>query len=248
MPTPRFCNVLAMAVLSITLLTPTLPAFGQQEEAPEPPRTVLKAVKFADVTEVPELIGVLGFDVAVDPKRKLVVLHGPNAKMETALKLIDALDTPEPPWGIELLVHLVSASRQPVDGPGVPADLEAALSELSEIFSYRGFKLIDTVFLFATTDSGSAQVKAPVGDGTVFDVGFDRATWIYGEPRHSVRFENLSVSAAAANIYLHTNVEVPEGHKVLIGKSSLEGAARDTDLVLVIEIRLKATWPRDADG
>ncbi len=242
MPTRRFFETIMATILCLGIPTLAVSAFAEEEEAPEPLRTVIKAVKFADVTALPELVGVLGYDVAVDSERKLVVLHGPNATMETAIKLVDALDEPEPPWGIELLVHLVSASRDTVDGSGVPEDLEESLSEVSEIFGYRSFELVDTVFLFATTASGSARVHAPVRDGSVFEIGFERATWLYGEPKHSVRFENLRVSAPAANIQLHTNVEVPEDHKVLIGKSSLRGADRDEDLVLVIEIRLRATW------
>ena len=135
-----------------------------------------------------------------------------------------------------------------MDGAGVPADFEPALTEIKDRFGYRSFNLIDTIFLFATTDSGSARVRAPVSDGGVFDVGFDRATWIYGEPKSSVLFENLSIVAMAAEISLHTNVKVPEDHKVLIGKSSLRGAGLETDLVLVIETEVKATWPQDTGG
>ena len=105
---------------------------------------------------------------------------------------------------------------------------------------------VDTIFLFATTDAGSAGLRAPVRGGDIFDVGFERATVVYGEPKSSVLFENLSVSSAASDIRMHTNVEVRDGHKVLIGKSSLRSGDQDRDLILVIEIRLKASWPPDA--
>ncbi len=253
MPTPKSCKAFTQTAFSLAILASCLTAVAQEAVPPEDsmeraPRTAIKAVKYADVAAIEPLVELVGVDVAVDPKRKLLVIRGPNSIMDTAIALIDALDTPEPPWGIELLVHLVAASKEPAAGQGIPADLEAALAELTELFGYRGFELVDTVFLFASTDAGSARVRAPVRDGGIFDVGFDGARVIYGEPKHSVLFENLTIQAIAADIDLQTNVEVKEGHKVLIGKSSLRGAGEDKDLVLVIEIRLKATWPRDSEG
>lgn len=249
MQQPRSCKALPAAVLCLAALA-FCPRSLAQEETPQEPRqrTALKAVKFADVAGMVDLVRVVGVDVAVDPKRRLVVLHGPDSQMQTAIDLIDALDTPEPPWGIELLVHLVAASREPTDSSNLPAGLKSSLAELTELVGYRGFEVIDTIVLFATTDAGSAEVRGPVRDGSIFDVGFDRATVVYGEPKNSVLFENLSISAVAADIQLRTNVKVPEGHMVLIGKSSLRGTGEDKDLVMAIEIRLKATWPRDKDG
>ncbi len=245
MPLPRSCNALWIAVLSTVSLALCFPTTAEEKPADPPFRTVIKAVKFADVSAMVDLIKVIGFDVAVDPKRKLVVLHGPNTRMETAIKLVDALDSPEPPWGIELLVHVIKASPEPFDGPDLPPDMRTPLAEISELFGYRGFELVDTVLLVATTDAGSARARAPLRGGGMVDVGFERATVLYGEPKHSVLFENLSFNAIDADVLLQTNVEVREGHKVLIGKSSLRGG--DHDLVLVIEIELQATWPRDEE-
>jgi hypothetical protein len=248
MQRPRSCKAFPAALLCLVALAFCPPSVAQEEDTGQPvARTALKAVKFIEVADIVDMVKMVGVDAAVDPKRKLVVLHGPDSKMQNALALIDALDTPEPPWGIELLVHLVAASRQPVDAPDLPAHLKTALAEVTELFGYRGFELIDTIFLFATTDTGSARVRAPVRDGAIFDVSFDRATVLYGEPKHSVSFENLSISAVGTdNVQLRTHVKVPEEHTVLIGKTGPQRAGEDRDLVLAIETRLKATW--DTDG
>lgn len=246
MQRPRSCKAFPAAVLCLAALALCPPSVAQEEDTHEPPqRTVLKAFKFADVTYLADLVQVVGVNVAVDPKRRIVVLRGPDSQLQTAIELIDALDTPEPPWGIELLVHLVVASREPMDSPDLPANLESALAELSELVGYHGFEVVDTIVLHATTDAGSAEVRGPVRDGAIFDVGFDRATVVYGEPKNSVLFENLSISAPAEDIRLRTNVKVPEGHTVLIGKGSIRGTEGNKDLVMAIEIRL--TLPRDKD-
>ena len=126
--------------------------------------------------------------------------------------------------------------------------MEAALDELTELFSYRSFHLLDTVLVRTTADAGRAGVNAPLRDGGAFRLSFDTATVIYGEPKHLVRFENLHLAVDSAEIEIRTNVEIREGHKVLIGKSSIRGSEANPDLgdlVLVIEARLKETWAPD---
>lgn len=241
MRTPKSSKAIATAAICIAALVSGVPAAAQEEPSASPPRTVIKALKHVDVATIGHLVELVDIQVAAEPHKNLVVLRGPDSKMETAIKLLDALDHPEPRWGIELMVHLVSAFKEPVSGSGVPADLESALAELTELFGYRGFELVDTVFLYSTTGAGRAGVSAPVRDGGTFQVSFDQAKVIYGEPKQWVRFENLTIRAKGAEIELATNVEVLEDHKVLIGKSSLRG--QDSDLVLVIEARLKAPQP-----
>ena len=243
MSIPKFSKILSLIGLGLMALA-LAPSMLADEDPPSPQRTVVKATKYLDVTDIVGLVELVEVGIAVDPKRRLVVLRGPASKIDNAIKLIDALDTPEPPWGIELLVHLVRASRVSADVEGTPADLEPSLSELGELFGYRTFKWVDTLYLFATTDLGSARVVAPVRDGGMFEVAFDRATVLYGEPKNSVRFENLSISAPLAEIVMHTNLDVREDHQVVIGKSSLKGTGSDEDLVFVVEIRLKIA-PRD---
>jgi hypothetical protein len=242
MQTPKSSKALSIAVLALAALTLCLPAVAE-DEGQAPWRTVIKTTKYASVADIAKMVKVVDVVVAVDAATNQIFIRGPEANIETAIKVIEALDSPEPRWGIELMVHLVRASKDPVDSPAIPDDMKAAISELAELFNYRGFELVDTVFLRATADAGAAQVSTPLRDGGSFGVAFDTATVIYGEPKHLVRFKNLTLSSPSARIEIRPNGEVGEGHKVLIGKSSLHDAGVDADLVLIIEAKLKETWP-----
>lgn len=262
MRTPKSSETTSVRATSITLFlflllalasSLALPSFAQEAEVNEankttkaPPRTVIKAFKYADVKDLKPLVEVVGVAVEVDPKRRLMVLRGPAGELDTALKLVEALDTPEPSWGVDLYVHVIEAS---MDGDGaaeMPQDLKAAFADLTELRGYGGYELVDTLFLHAAQGSGRSALNTAIGGRAKINIRFDQLRILYGEPKHMIRFEDLSIESVEAGIDLHTNVELPDGHKLLIGKSSSRGD--DPDLILVIEARLKDAWPPGTGG
>lgn len=241
MLTPRFYKASSIVLVGLIALLFCPAAGAQDETAAVPPRTVIKATKYADVADVAPLLEVLdGVSVAVHPRLNYMAIRG-GANLDTALRMVEALDKPEPRWAVELTIFLVAASKEKTPGSGVPTSLAPALAPLEESFGYRGFEVVHTAFLRATDSAGPARVNVPMGEHDTLHVGFGLARVIYGEPQHLVRLENLSIESAEHDISIFTNMEVREDQKVVFGTTSLRNEKRD--LVLVIEAHLEDAWP-----
>jgi len=205
-------------------------------------RTVIKQTAYTDVRDLAELLGLLDVAVRIDVEHQAIVLRGHDSELDTAIKLIEALDEPPAPsLSIELTVFIVGASKEKSDAAALPSDLEAVVARLGDLFGYRDFELLDTIFLRVRDGSG-AQVESFLNEENPYQFRFKRAR-IFGfnrttmqEDESILRFEDLFFHHLKESTDLQTGVEIREGQKAVIGKTT---PGRDGQtLILVLEAKI----------
>ncbi len=227
-------SVAALAILALA----ALPAAAQDEADPKKLRTVIKATQYTDVAEAQAVLELLEVDFALKPDQNLIVLRGEQYAVETALKVIDALDEPRP--SIDLNVYVLSASKQ--GSADVPKDLEAAVGQLRSVFGYSGFELLDSITLRVLEGRrGRADGGIRLGEGTArtgYRFGFQKVSVVPEDDFLNIRIKQLKFDvnsdvAGTLRASLMTDVQIREGQKAVIGSSTPEGAGET--LILIVE-------------
>ncbi len=237
------------AILGIAALWLAIPLSAVAEEPADPKergRTVVKLTRFVDVRDLEPILEILDVQVRLKPDLNALVLRGRDGgDLDTALALIEALDEPTPSIGVS--VYVVAASRQEEAKSGISPELEAAVSQLQTVFGYRGFKVLDTVYLQVREGRRGGVVggvELAGGARSTYQFGFQnaRVTPVEDGPLFirldglrfelNARGESDSRPLAAFN----TDVQVRVGQKAVIGKSTPEGT--DETMILIVEAGL----------
>ena len=115
-------------------------------------------IKYADVMKLAEVLRV--FEARIDGNQELKVITVRGRK-ETVAAVEDAIkrfDVPQPPdKNIELTAYLLVAGEQANQNANVPEELQGVVKQLSSVFSYRGFRLLETVVV-RSREIGRAHV------------------------------------------------------------------------------------------
>ncbi len=244
-------STLALAVTAaVTILgLAALPAAAQEEaesnnteSAPSARkhRTVIKATQFIDVSEAEAVLALLDVHFALKPDQNLIVLRGESYAVETAIKVIDALDQPRP--SIDLQVSVISASQEgKVD---VPKDLEAAVDQLRGVFGYSGFTLLDSITL-RVLEGRTARADGAIRLGndterTGYSFSFQKIILVPDAEERvrnirlkKLKFEVNGHDAETPRASLMTDVQIREGQKAVIGSSTAQGVGET--LILIVE-------------
>jgi hypothetical protein len=194
-------------------------------------------------------------DVIVTNDNEHLILSGPKEQVMAFEEVIKQLDVPpaqEP--NIQTTVYMIAASQGAASG-SMPAELEPVVTQLKSLFPYRGYRLLDSFVLRSRSGQGaeasgfvpSAQSAA---SQMIYQSKFIRATVDANDKGRIIRFNGLRLgmrvptsTGAAANqvnyidVGINTDVDVPEGKKVVVGKTSaVEGP--DSALILVISAKV----------
>jgi hypothetical protein len=187
-----------------------------------------------------------------------IILSGPKDTVTGFEEIIKQLDVATPSRNnIETTVYMIVASAQSAAAP-LPPGLEPVVTQLKSIFSYKGFRLLDSFVLRSRSgDRGNtsgflpppADAKAPPSSKVVYQFAYNRISLDVEKEKQLVRYDHLNfgikiptiVNAKGEFSYLEagisTDVDVPEGKKVVIGKTSaVEGS--DSALILVISAKV----------
>ncbi len=238
-------RILAAAVAVCGLAAIPAPA---QEEATQDKveaksqRTVIKATAYIDVGEAEAVLDLLDVNYALKPDQNLIVLRGEAYAVDTALKVIDALDEPRP--SIDLHVSVLSASRQ--GETDVPEEFKSVVGQLRNIFGYSGFTLLDNITL-RVLEGGAARADGAIrlGDDTErtgYHFGFRKITVVPEDDSQddslNIRIRGLKFDvngqvAGTLRASLMTDVQIREGQKAVIGSSTPQGAGET--LILIVE-------------
>jgi hypothetical protein len=131
---------------------------------------------------------------------------------------------------VALTVYLVSGLAQADQGAkdDVPQPLAETLQQLRGVFTYKTYRLIDTVTLRGRSYSG-AEVAGELPDNSQYDFSYTRARVGSGAPR-LVHLDGLRLSitrrrgAGADTLALvSTDLDVKDGEKTVVGKSAVNG-------------------------
>ena len=130
---------------------------------------------------------------------------------------------------------------------------EPAVAQLKGLFSYKGFRLLDN-FVLRSRSGERGESSGFVESGTegrkiTYSFQFARVRVDKTDTARQVRFDHLQLSMAVPNGHdlkgeerwarasIQTDVDVPEGKQVVIGKTSgFEGP--DSALILVISAKV----------
>ncbi len=247
-----FDRLAATAALVILGLA-AVPAIAQEEKT-EPnntesaasarPRTVIKATKYIEVREATEVLELLDVEFALKEDQNLIVLRGEGYAVETALKVIDALDEAWP--NIDLRVFVLAASKE--GEADVPSELESAVDQLKGVFGYSGFQLLDSITL-RVLEGRQARADGGIRLGndserTGYHFSFQKILVVPEDDFISIRLKGLKFDvdgpvAGSLRASLMTDVQIREGQKAVIGSSTPTGIGET--LILIVE----ATAPPD---
>jgi hypothetical protein len=198
-----------------------------------------------------------GTNVLVSSDNAHLILSGPKDTVASFEEIIKQLDVPPAvKKNIETTVYMIVASSQSENN--VPTELESVVKQLKGIFAYKGYRLLDS-FVLRSRDAERGDTsgfvpalpdaKVPTSMKIVYQFKYNRVTLAGSETAGLIRFYGLAlgirvpvggdgkggISYVEAGI--STDVDVPEGKKVVIGKTSaVEGS--DSALILVISAKV----------
>jgi hypothetical protein len=138
---------------------------------------------------------------------------------------------------VALTVYLVSgmAQPQPSGKDEVPADLAETLQQLRGVFTYKSYKLIESVTLRGRNFSG-AELAGVLPDSTNYDFSYRNASISPGTPR-VVHLDRLRLSITRRHsdridtiALVSTDLDVNDGQKTVVGKSAVNA----TDAIFLV--------------
>ncbi|HEV8042350.1 MAG TPA: hypothetical protein VGP62_25970 [Bryobacteraceae bacterium] len=198
-----------------------------------------------------------GSNLLISTDNEHIILSGAKEVVTGFEEIIKQLDVPPVAQSnVEIDAYMVVASAHADGHNPIPAELEPVVAQLKGLLSYKSFRLLDNFVLRARSgergeNSGSVQPSSPAPEGAKISYRFEfnRVRVDKGETARLVRFDNLHLNInvpvgveANGNLRwsgaeIRTDVDVPEGKKVVIGKTSgIEGA--DSALILVISAKV----------
>jgi len=184
-----------------------VPAFAQDELADKTTR--MFPLKYADADQIRRLFSTYSYPISSNREFNVLTVTAPPAfqtKVEAAIKQFDI--APVPPRNIELTVYVMTGAELPSP---VPKELESIEKQLMTGGAFKGVRLTDTQVLRIRPgqpgESGGIRL---------------RAAWVNaGEKGRVISFDGLRVNLKTATV--STDIDIPEGQGVVIGKSNPDG-------------------------
>jgi hypothetical protein len=239
-----FWTLIALAALS----------FAQPPDSEKMARKIIP-VHNVNVDHLANLVSIPGISVKADNQMGVLVVTGPEPAVATIEEMVKKLDVPPPApalTSLELTGYLVSGSLQS-RADDIPADLAGTVKQLHSLFPYKSYRVLDTFVLRGTaspTQHNSTAVTSGILPGTNSEYHFAyNAAIISPTTLRSVRLNNMSLAIstptgerdekgkqAMRSVGISAEVDIPEGQKVVVGKSNFTGG--DDALILVLSVKI----------
>jgi len=219
------------------------PAVPPPAQPPEPPRQQrIFVLKYADARHVADILGVFGYGIRADRDLHVVAVSAPAAAMTAVEDAIKRLDVPAAaPKDVDLIVYLVVAAEQPSAGVGLPPDLQPVADELKKVFSYKSFRLLDSILLRTQPGNratASGTIKPNEETRTMsYKFGVQPSAVTEDPNGRLIRLDNLDLNVEGGdhNAGIHTEITVREGQRVVVGKSNIGTGG---SLILVVTAKV----------
>jgi hypothetical protein len=219
----------------------------------------LLTLKNAEPNSVAPMFNQWGVTIVPMSQLKTLSISGPADKVAAVEAAIKQLDVA--PKTIELTVYFVVGGDQPnLMGGTVPQDLRDVITQLKGAFAFKDYKMLDALTLrtragSSADTSGILNAANPprmsqfsIRNATVSEDG----TTIRIDRMHAglripyTRREGVGTDAKGAanaqksveyiNSGIDQDVDVKEGQKVVVGRSSLEGPQQALFLILTAHV------------
>jgi len=243
--------------LIVAFLTLAIPTSGQEKQAPQkaaPGGRTVKVIplKYVDPSRVAHLLGDLGANLMADDRLRVVTVTGDASLVGAVEEAIQKLDVPPPPArSLDITAYFLLGTRQSAEEANVPKELDEVINQLKRVLSYQGFHLLDTA-LIRTMDGESASVSGVAnsqGEKADFHFGFNHVQIIQEGKVTTIRIRDLNfvmerpvetkqvvTPQPKTSAQIRTDIDVPEGLKVVVGKTSFY--TPDNALVLILTAKV----------
>jgi hypothetical protein len=231
-----------MKRILLALVLIAAPVLAQTTVDPNEQIQKLVVLKYADPRAIEILLRDFGVAVRIDPQMKVLALSGHRANVTTAEEAIKQLDVPSAAQkDVDLTVYFLLGTDNGPMGGAIPSDLQSTVTTLKSTFPFKSYGLLDVLSL-RTRAGVSASTSGQLNGGrlTSFSVGSASlegdGTMIQLNRLHAgLRIPVPDKEGKTS--YLDTGittemVDVKEGQKLVVGRSSLNGP--DTALFLVL--------------
>ena len=241
----------------LALLLMTAAAWAQ--EAPKSTQAIID-VKYADPNRLVDLLRqMFNANMRADSALHVIGVSGPPDLVAAVTAAIQKLDVPlsaEP--DVELAVYLISGVAQGTASDDVPQELASTIKQLHGMFAYKSYKLSDTLVLRGRTGrpfQGRETESEGVLPGTTnltYLLAYNSLEVSPGDPRtvhiNGLRFnlrgpksttttkDNVTIDHTQTPAKISTDLDVKEGQKTVVGKSSINSAGDALILVIVPKI------------
>jgi hypothetical protein len=196
-----------------------------------------------------------GNNLLISTDNEHIILSGAKDAVTGFEEMIKQLDIPPvAKRDIEATVYMIVASAQPTNAPPMAPELDPVVKQLKGIFGYKGFRLLDS-FVLRSRDGERGDTSGflpplenlPPGNKITYQFKYNRVSIDNNENAKVVRFDGLRLGmripvatdkqVTFIDTGISTDVDVPEGKKVVVGKTSaMEGP--DSALILVISAKV----------
>jgi len=184
-----------------------------------------------------------------------LILSGPKETVAGFEEIVKQLDVaPVVKKDVETTVYLIVASMQAGSAAPLTAELDPVVKQLKNIFNYKSFRMLES-FVLRSRDGEHGDTSGflppletlPPGNKISYNFQYNKVSIDGGDNAKVVHFEHLRMSMrvpiavptgnTSVDASIATDVDVPEGKKVVVGKTSaLEGS--DGALILVISAKV----------
>lgn len=149
---------------------------------------------------------------------------------------------------VELTVYLLSGVVQP-STDDVPQDLSSTVKQLHSLFSYKSYKLTESFILRGRAATGATTEGVLPGSGLHYGLSY-RTIRISPAKPYMVHIDNLYLYLTAPLTYgpdgkqrnngtiasIRTDLDLAEGQKTVVGKSSIDAGGNALILVIVPKV------------
>ena len=234
---------------------------GQEEkETRDDWRTESFRTQHVNVQKLRQLFGNLPGSLRHDEELGILVVHAPPQTMSFIQETIAELDVPARrptnPANVEITAYLLGASRQTFEHSEMISTLQPVVKELRERFPYQGYRLLESTVLRARSHSGGEAsgvipgfLPAQAGaNPATYRLEVDlkailprsgKSTVSLGGIRLSMRVPIVTSPEGAERLQfyyqeigINTDLDIPEGETVVVGKAGVQGAADGIFLIL----------------
>ena len=229
-------------------------AFGEEKQVPES-EWASKMIKLEHInpSSVYDLFRRLPGNLQTDSELGLMVVYGPPSTLEFVEEAVKQLDMPSGSENrnVEITAYLVGASRGGDSGSKAPPLLRPVFDQLRERFPYQGYRLLETTALrLRPRPQEPSRISGLISDLAVegaspasyeFSVRLNAiqstssghtisAGYVWLEAKIPVRTSAGSLNYS--QIQIQTQMNLPAGKTIVVGKAGVQGVVDGIFLVL----------------
>ena len=228
-------------------------AFGEEKQTPESDRvTKMLKLEHVDPDRVRELLQYLPASLQSDSELGFLVVHGDPSTVEFVEKSVKQLDVPSgrpKNQNVEITAWLVGASRDGDSGGEMTPLLRPVVTQLRERFPYQGYRLLETASVRMRPREGSS-ISGSIPDLAV--EGADPASFEFSVRLNSIQptpsghtisgnevilvakipVRTSTGSLTGSRIRIRTQMDLPAGKTIVVGKAGVQGVVDGIFLVL----------------